>query len=89
MFIHTFVACFDKHDKKLKNKQNIYSMKLFKLGIESTKTAHDPDKVIFNMKLFNLGIESTKAAHDPEKVIFNCPSHVLTESKNTTFCYSA
>ena len=89
MVIHTFVVCFDKNDKKLKNKQDIYSMKLFNLGIESTKTAHDPVKVIFNMKLFNLGIESTKAAHDPEKVIFNCPSHVLTESKNTKFCYSA
>ena len=38
----------NKNDKKLKNKQDINSKKLFKLGIDSSKTSYDPEKVIFN-----------------------------------------
>ena len=47
---YTHVCCLflNKNDKKLKNKQDIHSKKLFSLGIESSKTSHDPQKVIFN-----------------------------------------
>ena len=34
--------------KKVKNQQDIHSKKLFNLGIESSKTSHDPQKVILN-----------------------------------------
>ena len=46
----TLVCCLflNKNDKKLKNQQDIHSKKLFNLGIESSKTSHDPQKVIFN-----------------------------------------
>ena len=40
------MACF--YNKKLKKQQDIYSKKLFNLGIASSKTSHDPQKVIFN-----------------------------------------
>ena len=36
------------NDNKLKNQQDIHAKKLFNLGIESSKTSHDPQKVIFN-----------------------------------------
>ena len=47
---YTHVCCLfsNKNDKKLKNQQDIHSKKLFDLGIESSKTSHDPQKVIFN-----------------------------------------
>ena len=38
----------DKNDKKLKNQQDIHSKKPFNLGIESSETSHDPQKLIFN-----------------------------------------
>ena len=48
MIIHTFVAYFlNNADKKLKSQDN-YPKKLFSLGIESSKTSQDPQKVIFN-----------------------------------------
>ena len=37
--------------KKLKNQQEIHSKTLFNLGIESSKTSHNPQKVIFNYPL--------------------------------------
>ena len=47
---YTHVCCLflNKNDKKLKNQQDIHSKKLFNLGIESSKTSNDPQKVIFN-----------------------------------------
>ena len=47
---YTHVCCLflNKNDKKLKNQQDIHSKKLFNLGTESSKTSHDPQKVIFN-----------------------------------------
>ena len=45
---HVFCLVLNKNDKKLKNRQDILSKKLFNLGIESSKTSHDPEKVIFN-----------------------------------------
>ena len=47
---YTHVCCLflNKNDKKLKNQEDIHSKKLFNLGIESSKTSHDPQKVIFN-----------------------------------------
>ena len=47
---YTHVCCLflNKNDRKLKNQQDIHSKKLFNLGIESSKTSHDPQKVIFN-----------------------------------------
>ena len=50
----------DKNDKKLKNKQDIHSIKLFSLGIESSKTSHDPEKVICNY-FFHVLTESEKS----------------------------
>ena len=46
----TRVCCFffNRNDKKLKNQQDIYSRKLLNLGVESSKTSHNPQKVIFN-----------------------------------------
>ena len=38
----------NKNDKKLKNQQDIYSKKLFSLGIKSSKMSHNPQKVILN-----------------------------------------
>ena len=38
----------NKNDKKLKNQHDIHSKKLFNLGIESSKTSRDPQKVLFN-----------------------------------------
>ena len=38
----------NKNDKKLKNQQNTHCKKLFNLGIESSKTSHEPQKLIFN-----------------------------------------
>ena len=38
----------NKNDNKLKNQQRIHSQKFFNLGIESSKTSHDPQKAIFN-----------------------------------------
>ena len=38
----------NNNDKKLKNQQDIHSKKLFNLGIESSTTSNDPQKVIFN-----------------------------------------
>ena len=37
----------NKNDRKLKSKQDIHSEEIFNLGIDSTKTSHDPEKVIF------------------------------------------
>ena len=48
---------FDKNDKKLKNQQDIHSKKSFNLGIESSETSDDPQKLIFNYS-FHLLIES-------------------------------
>ena len=47
---YTHVCCLflNKNDKKLKNQQDIHSKKLFNLGIESSKTSHDPEKLIVN-----------------------------------------
>ena len=47
---YTHICCLflNKNDKKLKNQQDIHSKKLFNLGIESSRTLHDPQKVIFN-----------------------------------------
>ena len=46
---YTHVCLFlNKNDRKLKNQQDIHSKKLFNLGIESSKTSHNPQKVIFN-----------------------------------------
>ena len=47
---YTHVCCLflSKNDKKRKNQQDIHSKKLLNLGIESSKTSHDPQKVIFN-----------------------------------------
>ena len=47
---YTHVCCLflNKNDKTLKNKQGIQSKKIFNLGIESSKTLYDPEKVIFN-----------------------------------------
>ena len=47
---YTHVCCLfsNNNDKKLKNRQDIHSKKLFNLGIESSKTSHDPEKGIFN-----------------------------------------
>ena len=47
---YTHVCCLflNKNDKKLKNQQNIHSNKLLNLGINSSKTSHDPQKVTFN-----------------------------------------
>ena len=41
---YTNVCClfFDKNGKKLKNQQDIHSNEHFNLGIESSKTSHDP-----------------------------------------------
>ena len=46
---YTHVCCLflNKNDRKLKNKQDIHSEEIFNLGIDSTKTSHDPEKVIF------------------------------------------
>ena len=50
IIVYPHVCCLflNKNDKKLKNKQDINSKKLFKLGIDSSKTSYDPEKVIFN-----------------------------------------
>ena len=47
---YTHVCCLflNKNDRKLKNQQDIHSRKLFNLSVESSKTSHDPQKVIFN-----------------------------------------
>ena len=47
---YTHVCCLflNTNYKKLKNQQDIHSKKLFNLGIEASKTSHDPQKVIFN-----------------------------------------
>ena len=50
---YTHICCLvlNKNDKKLKKtpkKQDIHSKKLFNLGIESSKTLHNPEKVKFN-----------------------------------------
>ena len=48
----TFVACFwirmIRNWKKTTTKKDIHSKKLFNLGIESSKTLHNPEKVKFN-----------------------------------------
>ena len=45
---YTHVCCLllNKNDKKPKNQQDINSKKLFNLDMESSKTSHDPQKVI-------------------------------------------
>ena len=47
-YTHVYCLLLNKNDKKLKNKQDIHSKKLFDLSIESSKTSHNPKKVIFN-----------------------------------------
>ena len=47
-YVHVCCLFLNKNDKKLKNKQDIHSKKLFDLSIESSKTSHNPKKVIFN-----------------------------------------
>ena len=61
---YTHVCCLflNRNDKKLKNQQDIHSKKLFNLGIESSKTSHDPQKVIFNYSSHVL-TESAKSLH--------------------------
>ena len=61
---YTHVCCLflNKNDKKLKNQQDIHSKKLFNLGRESSKTSHDPQKVIFNY--------SSHVLTESEKVYF-------------------
>ena len=38
----------NKSNKKPNNKQDIHTPKLFNLGVELSKTSHDPEKVILN-----------------------------------------
>ena len=47
---YTHVCCLflNNNDKKLENQEAIHSKKLFNLSIESSKTSHDPQKVIFD-----------------------------------------
>ena len=47
-YAHVCCLVLNKNDKQLKNRQDILSNKLLNLGIESSKTSHDPEKVIFN-----------------------------------------
>ena len=47
-YIHVFCLFLNKNDRKLKNKEDIHSKKLFDLGIESSKTSHNPENVVFN-----------------------------------------
>ena len=41
---YTHICCLflNKNDKKLKNQHDIHPKKFFNLGIESSKTSHDP-----------------------------------------------
>ena len=41
-YTHFCCLFLNKNDKKLKNQPDIHSKKLFNLGIESSKTSHDP-----------------------------------------------
>ena len=49
-FIYYTDVCYlflNNYNKKLKNQQDVHNTKLFNLDIKSSKTSHDPQKVIF------------------------------------------
>ena len=61
-YAHVCCLFLNKNNKKLENQQDIYSKKVFNLGIESSKTSNDPQKVIFNY--------SSHVLTESEKVYF-------------------
>ena len=46
-YTHVICLFLTQNDRKLAHHQNIYSKKLFNLGLEVSKVSHDPDKIIF------------------------------------------
>ena len=58
-YTHICRLFLNKNDRKLKHQQDIFSKKLFDLGLENSQTSHDSDKVIFNY-LSHVLIESEK-----------------------------
>ena len=53
-YTHVICLFLTQNDRKLAHHQNIYSKKLFNLGLEFSKVSHDADKIIFNSSSYTL-----------------------------------